>query len=228
MPMYILPVGWYRNQTMQVKWGTCLSYSFTVTNGARQDGGCSPYFFTVYLAELSVQLGTARARFTVGYRGCIVSPYLSICHWVVELQIILASVCGVVLFLRSGIGRGSAIFVQPQQWPTPSESIAIYCVRKLVSCITHLQSCAKVDIWNKKKRLRTVAKIKPQGYKTWRLPKFSTSVTLPLNTATALFNEPRSQRPSGTSDWQNYSSRLAWLSSQAKYTKLVSLRNKLR
>ena len=47
---------------------------------------------------------------------------------------------------------GSAIFVKPQQWPTPSESIAIYCVRKLVSCITHLQSCAKVDIWNKKKK----------------------------------------------------------------------------
>jgi len=66
-----------------------------------------------------------------------------------------------------------AIFVKPQQWPTPSESIAIYCVRKLVSCITHLQSCTKVDIWNKKKKLRTVAKIKPQGYKNWRLPKFS-------------------------------------------------------
>ena len=103
----------------------------------------------------------------------------------------------------------------PQQWPTPSESIAIYCVRKLVSCITHLQSCAKVDIWNKKKKLRTVAKIKPQGYKNWRLPKFSTNVTPPLNTATTLFNEPRSQRPFGTSDWQNYSSRLAWLLSQA-------------
>jgi len=47
----------------------------------------------------------------------------------------------------------SAIFVKPQQWPTPSESIAIYCVRKLVSCITHLQSCATVDIWNKKKKI---------------------------------------------------------------------------
>ena len=41
--------------------------------------------------------------------------------------------------------RMLAIFVKPQQWPTPSESIAIYCVRKLVSCVTHLQSCAKVD-----------------------------------------------------------------------------------
>jgi len=92
----------------------------------------------------------------------------------------------------------SAIFVKPQQWPTPSESIAIYCVRKLVSCITHLQSCAKVNIWNKKKKLRTVAKIKTQGYKNWRLPKFSTNVTPPLNTATTLFNEPRSQQHCST------------------------------
>jgi len=61
----------------------------------------------------------------------------------------------------------TAIFVKPQQRPTPSESIAIYCVRKLVSCVTHLQSCAKVDIWNKKKKLRTVAKIKTQDYKIW-------------------------------------------------------------
>jgi len=30
--------------------------------------------------------------------------------------------------------------------PRPSESIAIYCVRELVSCVTHLQSCAKIDI----------------------------------------------------------------------------------
>ena len=35
------------------------------------------------------------------------------------------------------------MFVKPHQWPTPSESIAIYCVRKLVSCVTNLQSCAK-------------------------------------------------------------------------------------
>jgi len=95
------------------------------------------------------------------------------------------------------------IFVKPQQWPTPSESIAIYCVSKLVSCVTHLQSRAKVDIWNKKKKLRTVAKIKTQDYKNWRLQNLSTIATPPLTTATTLFNEHRSQRPFGTSDWQN-------------------------
>ena len=40
----------------------------------------------------------------------------------------------------------NAIIVKPQQWPTPSESIAIYCIRKLVSCFTDLLSCAKVKI----------------------------------------------------------------------------------
>ena len=64
------------------------------------------------------------------------------------------------------------IFVKPQQWPAPSESIAIYCVRKLVSCVTHLQSCAKVDIWNKKKNyallLRSKLKItKIEDYRIW-------------------------------------------------------------
>jgi len=34
----------------------------------------------------------------------------------------------------------SAIIVKSQQWPTPSESIAIYCMRKLVSCVLHIFS----------------------------------------------------------------------------------------
>ena len=78
----------------------------------------------------------------------------------------------------------SAIIVKSQQWPPASESIAIYCVRKLVSCVTHLQSCAKVDIWNKKKNY--VLLLRPNS----RLQKSNTIATPPLNTATQLFNEP--------------------------------------
>jgi len=33
--------------------------------------------------------------------------------------------------------------------------------------VAHLQSCVKVDIWSKKKKLRTVARIKTQDYKNW-------------------------------------------------------------
>ena len=117
--------------------------------------------------------------------------------WGISCLVLLPSPCN-----DSACNYHSAIFVKPQQWPTPSESIAIYCVRKLVSCVTHLKSCAKVDIWNKKKKLRTVVKIQIQDYKNGRWQKLSTITTPPQNTATTLFNEHRSQRPFGTSDWR--------------------------
>ena len=66
----------------------------------------------------------------------------------------------------------TAIFVKPQPWPTPSESIAIYCVRKLVSCITHLQSYAKVDIWNKKKKLKNYALLLRSNLKVTKIEDY--------------------------------------------------------
>jgi len=68
VPMCIvrLLLSWYRQQTMQVKWGTNYTSPFTVTNGVRQGGVLSPYLFAVYLDELSIQLGSARVGCTVG------------------------------------------------------------------------------------------------------------------------------------------------------------------
>jgi len=74
--------GWeplyYRNQTMQVKWGTFVSDAFTVNNGVTLR--ISPYLFTEYLDELSVRLGTARTGCTVGIRlwmnYCLVMIYV--------------------------------------------------------------------------------------------------------------------------------------------------------
>ena len=68
VPMCIvrLLLSWYRQQTMQVKWGTNYSSPFTVTNGVRQGGVLSSYLFAVYLDELSIQLGSARVGCTVG------------------------------------------------------------------------------------------------------------------------------------------------------------------
>ena len=132
-----------------------------------------------------------------GPRGTPLAPPLLRTH--VNTQAHANNYCFMPYNLLTWLGEvqylHTTIFVKPQQWPTPSESIAIYCVRKLVSCVTHLQSCAKVDIWNKNKKLRTVAKIKTQDYKIWRLQNLSTILTPPLNTVTTLFNEPRSQRP---------------------------------
>ena len=61
-----LLLSWYRQQTMQVKWGTNYSSPLTVTNGERQGGILTPYLFAVYLDKLSIQLGSARVGCTVG------------------------------------------------------------------------------------------------------------------------------------------------------------------
>jgi len=44
----------------------------------------------------------------------------------------------------SSISMCNITAVKSQQWPTPSESIAVCCVKNtIVSCVTHRQSCAK-------------------------------------------------------------------------------------
>ena len=60
-----LLLSWYRQQTMEEKWGTNYSSLFTVSNGVRQGGVLSPYLFAVYLDELSIQLGSVRVGCTV-------------------------------------------------------------------------------------------------------------------------------------------------------------------
>ena len=77
-------------------------------------------------------------------------------------------------------------------------------LRKETSFVCYTSSVLRKSGHTKqKKKLRTVAKITTQDYKNWRLQNFFTIVTPPLSTATTLFNEHRSQRPLGTSDWQN-------------------------
>ena len=44
---------WYTNQTMCVKWGSCISRYFYVSNGVRQGGILSPKLYSVYIDDLS-------------------------------------------------------------------------------------------------------------------------------------------------------------------------------
>ena len=44
---------WYINQTMCVKWGSCISRYFYVSNGVRQGGILSPKLYSVYVDDLS-------------------------------------------------------------------------------------------------------------------------------------------------------------------------------
>ena len=48
--------SWYKNQSCTVKWDSCVSSPFGVSNGVRQGGVLSPVLFTVYLDELLQRL----------------------------------------------------------------------------------------------------------------------------------------------------------------------------
>ena len=51
-----LLLNMYINQKLQVKWNSCISTKFNVTNGVRQGGILSPLFFSVYIDDLLVKL----------------------------------------------------------------------------------------------------------------------------------------------------------------------------
>ena len=68
IPGYILRilVFWYENQTMNVRWGKQMSNSFNVSNGVRQGGILSSYFFNVYIDDLSKRLNKFRIGCVLG------------------------------------------------------------------------------------------------------------------------------------------------------------------
>jgi len=51
---------WYKEQTMQMKWGKNFSEPFHVSNGVRQRGVLSPYLFAIYLDDLSNELNNIK------------------------------------------------------------------------------------------------------------------------------------------------------------------------
>ena len=51
-----LLLSWYKQQTLSIRWNSCYSPPFGVSNGVRQGGVLSPILFTVYLDEFLTRL----------------------------------------------------------------------------------------------------------------------------------------------------------------------------
>ena len=69
---------WYKEQTIQIKWGKHFSGPFHVSNGVRQGGVLSPYLFAVYLDDLSNELNNIKAGC---YIGEALLNHLNACRW---------------------------------------------------------------------------------------------------------------------------------------------------
>ena len=63
---------WYSSQSFCIRWGSCMSDCFKVTNGVRQGGILSPHLFNIYTDELSKEL-------TAMNIGCTMNGQ-NICH----------------------------------------------------------------------------------------------------------------------------------------------------
>ena len=50
---------WYKHQSLTIKWGSCISTSFSVSNGVRQGSVLSPYLFCLYVDKVSERLNVA-------------------------------------------------------------------------------------------------------------------------------------------------------------------------
>jgi len=60
---------WYKEQTMQIKWGKHFSKPFHVSNGVEHRGAVSPFLFAVYLDDLSNELKNIK-------EGCYIAEVL--------------------------------------------------------------------------------------------------------------------------------------------------------
>ena len=85
---------WYMHQTVHVRWGTCNSSSFRVSNGVRQGGILSPLLFNVYVNELSERLNKVPAYSAIGH------VHINRLFYADDLCLMAPSVQGLRMLLR--------------------------------------------------------------------------------------------------------------------------------
>ena len=80
-------IYWYRHQTFCVKWGTCISNTFTTCNGVRQGGILSPKLFALYLDDLSTILNKSGV-------GCFIDIWINHLFYADDLCLLAPSAMG--------------------------------------------------------------------------------------------------------------------------------------
>ena len=58
-------LNWFIQQRFYIRWGNCWSSGFAVDQGVRQGGILSPYFFAIYVDELSRRLNNSKIGLSV-------------------------------------------------------------------------------------------------------------------------------------------------------------------
>ncbi len=65
-----LMMNMYTNQTIRVRWGSCITALHTISNGVKQGGVLSPILFILYVDELLIRLRKCSIGCHIGHTFC--------------------------------------------------------------------------------------------------------------------------------------------------------------
>ena len=136
---------WYKEQTMQIKWGKHFSEPFRVSNGVRQGWVLSPYLFAVHLDDLSNELNNIKA-------GCYIGEVLlNHLMFADDIWVLVATRFNVTCFpLRLCYEKTRSCFSKDAEFPT-TYGYVLWCSQ--IVCTRHYSlntiiAFYSVNVWS--------------------------------------------------------------------------------